>query len=491
MKVEQLREQVGLGIRRVTLESYGGARACTDLSAPEDEAALARCLRYAVAHGRKVSFRSGGRAFDTQSLNDDLVISLERFTAVRVDAVRGTVTVGAGARWGEILGATAEHGLVPHAMVTSRRAAAGGTVSADSVSRFTPSCGTEGAHVVSLRLMRMDGHVLVCSPTENVATFRAVVGGLGYLGAVLEVTHALVRLGYAAPRIAVETVFTPFQGYSALERALADVRETSDGEPPEGCSAVLELGRDVRGFVMHSRYVDRAPTEHSPTAMHAPSSFWHAVLQVVASVETTRRIGWRIFLAWLLRKPRVYVDELFGFTFFQDGNERVKRAGRALGLPFGARQQSFFVPKDALRTFLDRSHDAFASSRLDVALVDVLPVPARTSPSLLSSNRGSAGFIVSFAFEHALRRRFPREEQAYRALALVAESLGGRVHLMKHVYADPDAIARMYPDLAVLAEHKRALDPMGTLDNAFMRRVFRALAIGAHEAREVVGAVAD
>ena len=88
---------------------------------------------------------------------------MTRFDHIKIDAASGFLTVGVGALWGNILALVEPLGLVPSVMVTTRRAKVGGTLSANSLSRFSCLHGREGWHVRSLRVMTADGQVLTCS----------------------------------------------------------------------------------------------------------------------------------------------------------------------------------------------------------------------------------------------------------------------------------------------------------------------------------------
>ena len=206
---------------RSRLRSYGGQAVWAQVQAPRTEAELAAVLRAACAAGQPVTFHAAGRSFDTQALNDTMVVSLRRLDQIgKPNLAACTVTVGAGARWGDILRTTLEVGLVPYVMVTTSHATAGGTLSADSLSRFSPSCGKESRHIQSFRLMKLDGETLNCSRTDNPDVFRAAVAGFGYLGAVTEITYALLPLGLPRDEVAVETRFVPFQGAERLAEEL-------------------------------------------------------------------------------------------------------------------------------------------------------------------------------------------------------------------------------------------------------------------------------
>ena len=255
-------------------------------------------------------------------------------------------------------------------------------------------------------------------------------------------------------------------------------------------SAAVHLGKGMRGLIMRSRYVRRRAQDLRPTALHRPRSPLHLLLQGLSLFPITRRLGWWFSLRWAFAKPIQRTDEVFGYTFFQDGNENIKRLGRWLGLRLGARQQTYVIPwkpgdrgasARALARFLDAARRRLAVAGLVPAMVDVLYLPGDTRDGfLLSSTRGMAGFAVSIAFERVVTGGFAREEAALADLARTAAELGGRVHLVKHVFADPALLEAMYPQLDAWLAVKQRLDPDWLLRNEFLARVFpRAITTGA------------
>jgi decaprenylphospho-beta-D-ribofuranose 2-oxidase len=186
-------------------------RLCEPASAEE----LARIFAHARQAGRKVTLRAGGHSFDGQALGNELVVSTLNLDSIEVFADEAKVRVGAGARWGAILGELQRHGLVPAVTVTTENATAGGTLSGDCLSRFSPAYGKEGEWIESFRLVTPGGEQLVCTPPDREAApstwsreervFCGVVSGLGYLGAVVEITYRVLRPGESGGRVGVHT----------------------------------------------------------------------------------------------------------------------------------------------------------------------------------------------------------------------------------------------------------------------------------------------
>ena len=215
-------QALNIPIKRETLRTYGGQEIETNVVRPRNQHELSAFLSDVVRGRRNVAFRGGGRSFDTQSLNTAYVISLDAFSGIReLNVQQRWIKVGATTAWGCILKCAAEHSLVPYVTVTSSRATAGGTLSADCLSRFSPSCGVK-AHVRSFEFMTLQGVPLSCSRQQNAELFKAVISGLGCLGVVYEITYDLIQLDIPPGEIAVRTRFTPIKGLKGLADALVD-----------------------------------------------------------------------------------------------------------------------------------------------------------------------------------------------------------------------------------------------------------------------------
>lgn len=124
---------------------------------PGDVAALAGIFDEARRQGRRVVLRGAGLSFDGQSVDDDLAVSLERLDTLSVDAAGARFTAGPGVSWGAVYRAINPAGLYVPAAVTTASATVGGTLAANSLSRFSPVCGKEGRAIASLDVLTPDG----------------------------------------------------------------------------------------------------------------------------------------------------------------------------------------------------------------------------------------------------------------------------------------------------------------------------------------------
>jgi decaprenylphospho-beta-D-ribofuranose 2-oxidase len=248
-------------------------------------------LREATAAGERITLRAGGTSFDEQALGSNVVISMLDMKGIAVDPKAHRVQVGAGVTWGEIFEETLRFGLLPPIVVTTRRATAGGTLASHSISRFTPALGREGHHVRDFRLMMLDGTVLECSRSQNADLFGAVIGGLGYAGAVTSVTYALTPAPCAASKLVVESTFTKLTGVrSMVDRLLQSALAEGDGALPSASSAVIHLHGPRHSLFATSRYASGTEASRKRCVFHCPGSLGHLVLQLAAQSHWLRRV---------------------------------------------------------------------------------------------------------------------------------------------------------------------------------------------------------
>lgn len=457
------------GERRVRLASYGGEVRAGGWLQPASAEELAAVLGDASRAGRRVTFRGGGCAFDTQGLNTDLMISLERLGELRFAEERGEMRVvaGGGVRWGELVRATHRRGGLPPVIVTTEQASVAGTTSSNAVSRWSPVRGPDAAHVRAVELVTMRGERLRLSADDgdsdnddNDELLAGVCGGLGYLGAIASVELPLVP----TPHDQIETQVVAAGATAAVLAACAPAHLPTDGVSTRYGVLHADLRR---GLAYQARPVS-GQTPRRYLAVHQPRS----ALRLLGELLLLTHAGSPLVseLAYRLHRDR-YVDPLFDYTFFMEGDARLRLAGRRLGWGLRIVQQSFVVAVDDAAELIERARRCFAAHEIVPMLSDVLYCPA--DRALLSATRGRGGFVVSFAFSPRTAGRHARVCAALTRLASVCRQLRGRIRLGKHVHAAPEDLAEMYAEaLPRFSRLKRRLDPDGLLRNEFLERTF-------------------
>ncbi len=467
---------------------------------PHDPEQIKAIFAGASERGQRVTLRAGGHSFDSQALGDQIVISMSRLNRIVPLPDERRVRVEPGATWGAIFARLQPLGLVPAVTVTTAHATAGGTLSGDCLSRFSPAWGKEGTWIDHFRLMTPQGRTLECRPPETPdraqwgeeqQIFLAVIGGLGYLGAVVSITYRVLRAATAGETFGVKTLVRKYDTCEDLaEHLVPDTQRTyeeeSDPEDPDKLdaiySALVPRGRkEPRALYFTSAFV-RA-THFKRMKLHRPEMLARVLVEWGMRSRLSARLIW--WWAWRFEYEdhATYTDHLDGFTFFVDGNARAKRLW-----PFGTPktvQQTFVVPSDPsnektwidagkrLRAWLDRARAYFAERGLEPTLQDVLWLP-KDQRFLLSATADMAGFAVSYAFETSDEDEIEQIKDAFSGLADVLwNEYRGRVYLVKNVSANKNTLASMYgANAREFFALKRDLDPDGMLHNEFLERTF-------------------
>ncbi len=499
----------------VDLRSYGEiARTRSEVHHPATVAELRRTLAELCASGdRRITFRAGACSIDAQSLNDDVVVFLDRLDGILVDEhpERPTVTVGPGARWGDIARALEARGLVPFVAVSTSRATAGGTASADCISRFSSSIGKESRFILALRVLTLDGVertiVRETATPEELALFHGVIGGFGYLGVITSLTYSVWRPAASPPGLprlplrvrttvkkcgdlvsfvrpgAVAPPAGARRSTAAVGHALHDIAhglhqcaaagaERGTPDDPHAFYGVICPGAAPRALVFESTYV--RTKELRPMLQHQPEHPLRFLAEWTARGKLTGALFWWGTYEMFDSEP--YYDDLFGYTFFMDGNVRTRALERRLGMTTFMLQQTYVVPfsPEKLRELLEAILERLEARHLVPLLFDVLYIPA--DEAWLSASYRQSGFAITLAFEASSRAGLTLPADALRELSHACLAAGGRVHLGKTVCADPAVLQAMYAEgLVAFQALKDRYDPARRLGNAFLEQHFPAL----------------
>ena len=148
---------------------------------------VARALAFARKRDLSVSVAGTRHSMGGQaSYPGALVLDMRGVDAVSVHRGRGTVTVGAGATWQQVLEAVHAEGLSVAAMPSIDVLSVGGTVSVNAHGADFRT-GSLASTVRRVRLMTPDGSVIDVDRRSDPELFGAVVGGYGLFGVILEV----------------------------------------------------------------------------------------------------------------------------------------------------------------------------------------------------------------------------------------------------------------------------------------------------------------
>lgn len=210
-------------------------------------------VRWAAARGLGVAVQATGHGV-SRSAEGQLMISTRRMDEVRVDPGARTATVGAGARWEQVLQATSPHGLAPLNGSNPGVGAVGYTVGG-GMGLLGRRYGYAADHVRAMDVVTADGRLRRVDAAHEPELFWALRGGKGNFGVVVSME---IDLFPVAELYGGGLYFGEEQAAAALH---AYVRWT--GGVPEEMSSSVQLIRypdlpvvrpELRGrFVTHLR----------------------------------------------------------------------------------------------------------------------------------------------------------------------------------------------------------------------------------------------
>lgn len=205
---------------------------------PADAADVAAAVAFARDNELVLSVRSGGHDSLGRSTNDGgLVIDLRSIADIVVDG--DLVTIGGGARWGEVATALAPHGLALSSGDT-KSVGVGGLTLGGGVGWFVRLWGLAIDSLVSAEVVLADGRVVTASETSEPDLFWAIRGGGGNFGVVTRFTFRARPLPDGVVSGAIDlaldadlaTVFTRWR--DAVRTAPEQLTTTYLGMPPFG-----------------------------------------------------------------------------------------------------------------------------------------------------------------------------------------------------------------------------------------------------------------
>ncbi len=423
----------------------------------------------AALDGRSVLGHGMGRSYGDVALNRDQRLidmrGLDRVIAF--DRERGVIEVEAGVTLAALLGLLARPANGAGAWflpVTpgTRHVSVGGAIANDVHGKNHHSAGCFGEHVLDLRLLRSDGTVRTCSPTENADLFRATIGGLGLTGLILSARIALK----AAPGLWMEHEDIRYGGLDAFYDLVAE--SLDDWEHTVAWLDCLARGPQLgRGIFSRSRHVETPPSRRQspPPALDGPPRLdMPADLPGFAlnrlTVAAFNALYWR-------RAPERPVRRIVGHGPVFYPLDAIGRWNRLYGRR-GFFQYQCAVPTAAAGDAIPALLTEIARSGEGSFLAVLKTLGDRPSPGMLSFPMPGVTLALDFP------NNGPRTHDLLDRLDRITAEAGGRLYAAKDGRATFATFQRGYPQLETFVRH---IDPR--FSSSFWRRVGPAAREGA------------
>jgi decaprenylphospho-beta-D-ribofuranose 2-oxidase len=455
----------------------GSTRTRSLVARPRTIEQCREALAYCRHNDMTICARGAGRGYGDLALNDGHAL-LDMSTMNRIlgfDEKSMQVTVEAGTRLVDIFRAVHHRLLTLPASPTESHSSVAGAICANVNGKEAWHNGSFAHQIVRLTLLLANGETIEIDRSHEL--FKAVVGGIGLLGVIVDATLQLRPV----PSPFVEINRIPVPNVDALLETMAEVEKSRD-------AAVVWMdayarGRRIGRSVIHTaKWIERSDTE--PERRETLEAGYQRL-------EKHRRLGLALHekfgpvLSLMLQAQR---PMMYSFNRLYYAMSRLMSwAGRAsvteLFLRFNF-EASFTVPPAHL---VCGPHGytvqlTFPRSSAREAIVELLEIcqssPCPPVTTILRAHKADEclisfsddGYSLNFEFHPKKRHQAASREAVDRLIDATARR-GGKVHLAKDQVLTPDQFYRVYPRYRDLLAIKRRLDPEGLFTSDLARRV--------------------
>ena len=430
---------------------------------PGDINALAACLEECARNGLPVALRAGGNSYgDLITNRDGAIIDISRIDRiVSADWQEGIVVAEPGVTLGRIVDESLAHGWILGVVPGSPSVTVGGAIGNNVHGKNSFRRGNFESCVNSMKVMSADGTVRVVNRKDNADAFRAVIGGLGLCGIVVEATLVLDRV--KSPLLEVEMIrFADAGGMTALfDASAADwdmVVAWMDAFDDQG-----------RGMVERGRWIN-SPSGAANVAPIATTTavagrMIRGLIAAVARPFMCRPIAamvnaaiYRLISALPARKVRHFAQFNFIVTRYIPEPP--------LLYPGGMVEIQILVPADDAGRSLKRIIALGKRHKMESWWCGIKKHRADGQP--LSFSGDGYSFSVNLPGRQARAAAFPAFVDD---LVAVVVELRGRIYIGKDLVLRPEHVSAVFPDRAAFMETRRRQDPRGIFDNDLARRL--------------------
>ena len=389
-----------------------------------------------------------GRSYGDSCQNDGGVLlttrGLDRYIAFDVD--NGVIECEAGMLLKDVIEFALPRGWFVPVTPGTCFVTLGGAVANDVHGKNHHRIGTFGHHVLGFELLRSDGCVRWCTPSENADWFAATVGGLGLTGLIRRVRLQLRRV--PGPFLRGESLrFANLSGFFELSRD-----SDADYEYTVSWLDCAARGKQRgRGVFMRANHASAERTTPGAGQLRVPFT---------PPLPPVNRLSLRLFNTLYYHRPAArQADAVWHYRPFFYPLDGVLEWNRIYG-PRGFYQYQCVIPPAAAKESLDEMLETIAVSGSGSFLAVLKMFGEQTSPGLLSFVRPGVTLALDFPNAGGPTLRL------LESLDAITRKAGGAVYPAKDARMSAASFQQYFPRWN---EFQRFIDPR--FSSSFWRRV--------------------
>jgi FAD/FMN-containing dehydrogenase len=388
---------------------------------------------------------------------DGIALNMLPFHRMELDAERRILSVGAGARWSDVIPYLDARGFSVAVMQSNNNFSVGGSISVNCHGwqhNRPPIAST----VESFRLMKADGTIVRCSRDENAELFSLALGGYGLFGIILDAELRVVPNERYRPEIEV------VRADHYVTRFAKKVDGSSDVGMVYGRLCVVPGdGTFLREAILTVFRQDPCKREDIPALQAAGfNTLRREVYRAQIGSQAGKEFRWKTekTLGEQITRKHFSRNQLLNedVEIYQERN-----ADRADIL------HEYFVPPQHVPRFLDAARRIIPRHKCDLLNVTIRNVLEDKDTLLRYADQEMFAFVMLFnqPLNHEADQHMERLTQE---LINAALACGGRYYLPYRLHATKEQLLKAYPQAPAFFEHKRRLDPDGIFQNQFYLR---------------------
>jgi FAD/FMN-containing dehydrogenase len=391
---------------------------------------------------------------------DGIVLNMLPFNHRELNTDRRILSVGAGARWSDIIPYLDARGFSVAIMQSNNNFSVGGSLSVNCHG-WQHNCPPIASTVESLRLMKADGTIVRCSRNENAELFSLVLGGYGLFGVILDVDLRVVPNERYRPEVEV----LPADKY--VDRFAEKVNGATDIGMVYGRLCIVPGEKTFLREAILTVF-RRAPCKREEIpALRAPefSTLRREVYRTQIDSTAGKEFRWKAEKTLGEQITRKY------FSRNQLLNEeaevyREHNADRTDIL------HEYFIPPDRVATFLESARRIIPRHDGNLMNVTIRNVLEDKDTFLRYADRDMFAFVMLFN-QPLTPSADSRMEAMTQELIEAAVACGGRYYLPYRLHATKAQLSQAYPRAVAFFEQKRHYDPEEVFQNQFYRKYGR------------------
>ena len=424
---------------------------------PQNLMDLQECLETAKKQNLKITIKAAGNSYsDVFLTSNHLIVDISNLDAVKsFDSENGFVIVEPGISVGNLLKITMPKNWGLVGLSGSVTDLVSGMLSSNTHGKDTWKNGNFSQNVESFKLLLANGKIEEVSRQKNINLFNGVIGGLGFLGIVIEITLKLNPIKSFMVKSSTKRIHNfdnLIEHFYTLEKSGSDFSYAL----LDAFSSVESLGK---GICESSMYVDAPKCSDAEFEEYLspkrkigflkPETFWSAV-----------RPFWGNTACSLINKLRFFRSQNdFGkysiepFPKYHYGYSVLPKFN-LLYAPSGFFElQSLFPRENAITAFIELlSISKQFKSEPWICMIK----RHKPDPSYLTFSGDGLSIAMNFSLKHLNSNL--REKYCNKLFETILK-FDGKIYISKHAVIPKSIFQKMYPDYKKIIDLKNKYDP--------------------------------